>query len=152
MARIKTKRCAAHLSAFTLMEALVGILIVGIVFVALYAGMIFGYSVIRVARENVSATQVLEEKFEAFRLYSWDQINSNDFVSANFIVPIFPDVTNSTLNFTGQVTVASAPVSEDYSNDMRLVSVTLTWTSGNRLISRSLSSFVARYGLQNYVY
>jgi prepilin-type N-terminal cleavage/methylation domain-containing protein len=137
---------------FTLIEVVVGMAIVGIVFVALYSGMTMGFSAVRLARENTGATQVLTERFETLRLYNWDQINSNGFIPANFVVPLDASVTNSSQNYTGVVTISTAGVAEAYSNDLRLVTVTLTWMTGSRLASRSRQGYVARYGLQNYVY
>lgn len=139
-------------SAFTLVEAVVAMVIVAAVFVSLYAGMTSGFELIRSSRESLNAAQILEEKFETIRLYTWDQINSNNFIPANFTVPLYLGSTNTSLNYTGVVTISSTPVTEPYSNDLRLVTVQLTWMSGNRLCNRSMSSFVAKNGLQNYIY
>src|SRR5467141_1985271 len=65
--------------AFTLLEGLIGVAVMGILIVCLYTGMTSGFNVVRMARENLRATQVLQEKFETLRLYTWDQINSNGF-------------------------------------------------------------------------
>jgi hypothetical protein len=126
--------------------------IVGIVFVALYAGMTVGFGAVRLARENTGATQVLTEKFDTFRLYSWDQINSNGFIPATFVLPLDASLTNSSQNYTGTVTITTAGITEAYSNDLRLITVNLTWMSGSRLTTRCRQGYVARYGLQNYVY
>src|SRR5437588_10845267 len=84
--------------AFLLMETLVGMLVVGIVFVALYSGMSSGFAVIQVAEENARATQILEEKLETVRLYTWAQLNTANFVPTNFTVAYS---TNSSLVYTG---------------------------------------------------
>src|SRR5690242_10880657 len=55
--------------AFTLVEAVVAMAIVGVVFVSLYSGMATGFGMIRTARETLNAAQILEEKFETIRLY-----------------------------------------------------------------------------------
>src|SRR4051812_21990024 len=68
-------------SGFTLAEAMVGITFAAIVLVSLYAGITYGMSVTEVTRENLRATQLILEKFETIRLYTWDQLNgSNGFV------------------------------------------------------------------------
>jgi Tfp pilus assembly protein PilV len=134
------------------MEILVTVVIVGVVFVALCAAISANVSLVRSCRENQDATQILTEKFEAIRLYTWDQINSNNFVPATFIISIDPANTNSTPYYTGTVSITSAPVSEAYSNYLRLVTVRLDWVSGTRPCSRSMSSFVTKYGLRDYVY
>ena len=63
--------------------------------------------------------QVILEKFETIRLYSWDQINTSDFIPTTFSAPFNP-TPNATggFNYTGTVSFASAPVSESYSNDL----------------------------------
>ena len=139
-------------AAFTLMEIMVTVAIVGVVFVALCSAISANLRLVRLCRENQDTTQILTEKFEAIRLYAWDQINSNNFVPATFTIPIDPGNTNGTPYYTGTVTIAAAPLSETYSNELRLITVRLDWVSGARPCSRSMSSFVTRYGLQNYVY
>ena len=138
-------------AGFTLVEALFGAAVVGIVFTALYAAMTMGFQTIALARENVQATQVLEEKFETLRLYNWTQVNSNGFIAPNFTVPMSL-ATNTGPYFTGTVSIASAPITEAYSNELKLVTITLQWMSGSRLNTRSMQGYVAHYGLQLYVY
>ncbi len=139
-------------AAFTIVEALIAAAIVGVVFVSLYAAMATGFASIQTAREGLNAAQILEDKFETIRLYTWDQVNSNSFIPSTFLVPMPTGPTNGSLNYTGQVIIADSPVAEPYSNDLRQVTVQLTWQSGNRLCTRSMKSFIARNGLQNYVY
>ncbi len=146
-----TNRITAR-SAFTIVEAVIGAAFVGIVFFALYSGMTAGFNMLRLARETVGANQVLTEKFETIRLYNWDQINSNNFIPKTFVVPIDAALARSSQNYSGTVTIANAPITEAYSNDMRLVTVSVSWMCGNRVVTRSRQSFVARYGLQDYVY
>ena len=55
-----------------------------------------------------------------------------------------------TIGYT--VTITNAPIADTYSGDMRAVTIALSWTSGDVLRSRSMTTFVSRYGLQNYVY
>ena len=54
-------------SAFTLIEVMVGVGVLGIMMVSLYAGFAFGFEQVRVARENVRAIQVVEERMEIGR-------------------------------------------------------------------------------------
>ena len=72
---------------FTLLESLVGMGALGVVLVSLYTGMTTGFNVVRLARENLRATQVLQEKFETLRLYNWAQITSTNFVPPTFTAP-----------------------------------------------------------------
>ena len=135
--------------AFLLMETMVGMLVVGIVFVALYSGISSGFAVIQVAEENARATQILEEKLETIRLYTWAQLTTASFVPTNFTVAYS---TNSSLVYTGMLQITSAPVTESYSNSLRAVNVTVNWKSGQVLRTRQMSTLVSQYGIQNYVY
>lgn len=74
----------------TLIEALVSMGVFGISFFSLYAGMSMGFSVIGNARENLRATQIMVEKMETIRLYSWDQINTPGFIPETFSESYFP--------------------------------------------------------------
>src|SRR5437763_12227526 len=121
------------MAAFTIIEAVVATAIVGVVFVSLYAGMASGFGLVRTSRESLNAAQILEEKFETIRLYTWDQINANGFFPTKFMIPLPTGPTDGSVNYTGTVTVGSASLTEPYNNDLRLVTVQLTWMSGNRL-------------------
>ena len=124
----------------------------GIVFVALYAGMATGFQSVRAARENLRATQILLEKFETLRLYNWDQITTTGFVPDSFTNYFAPSQSSQGIAYVGRVTISpNMPILEAYSNDMRMVVITLSWTQGNRPLSRTFTNFVARYGLQNYI-
>jgi hypothetical protein len=132
----------------------VAVLVCGIVFVSLYSGLSSGFSFVQLARENLRATQIMEEKMETIRLYRWDQINQAGFIPTNFVQGFYPMATQSTagLNYTGTVTIAAAPISEYYSNSLVQVTVDLNWKSGNVLRKREMTTFASQYGLQNYVY
>jgi len=139
--------------AFTLVEVMVTVAIVGVSFLSLYSGIGMGFAVVNLARENLRATQVLQEKMETFRLYNWDQINSSGFIPPTFAEPFYPkSATNSGIVYNGTVVVTNAPITESYSNDLRLVILTVNWTSGNLTRQREMRTYVSRYGLQNYIY
>jgi type II secretory pathway pseudopilin PulG len=142
-------------AAFSIMEILVAVAIIGVLFFTLYSGITFGFVTIQLARENLRATQILQERMETIRLYNWDQVNSNDFMPTTFTATFFVTnqfITNAGLTYTGTVVVSPAPLSEGYSNDLRQVTVELKWLSSNKPRTRSMTTLVSRYGLQNYVY
>ena len=78
------RKIAANLSAFTLPEVMMGVMIMSVMIVSLYLGLSQGFAVIQISRENIRATQILQEKMEAIRLFTWDQINTDGFVPLNF--------------------------------------------------------------------
>ncbi len=139
--------------AFSIVEILVGIAVIGIMFVSLYVGFSSGFAVVQLSRENLRGTQILQEKMETIRLYTWEQINTPGFLPTNFVEPFYATTQASGgLMYTGKVTVAQAPVTEPYSNDLKLVSMEVNWRSAGIPRKREMKTLVGRYGLQNYIY
>ena len=140
-------------AAFSLMEVMVAVAIAGITFISLYAGFSSGFAVVQLARENLRAVQILHEKMETIRLYTWEQINTAVFIPAHFTDVFYTSTQSASgLIYTGAVSIAAAPLTEAYSNDLKLISVEVTWSSAKVLRKREMSTLVGRYGLQNYVY
>ena len=148
--RISKKRLQA---AFGLTESLIGVAIIGVVFTALYAGMTTGFQSVRSARDNLRATQILLEKFESLRLYNWDQITStNNYIPTTFTNYYVLNPTTAGTLYTGRVSIGPVPLTEAYRDDMRSVTVSIEWQTGGTRRSRTFTSFVAKYGLQSYIY
>lgn len=137
---------------FGLTESLIGVVVIGVVFTALYTGMTTGFQAVRSARENLRATQILLEKFETLRLYNWDQITSTNYVPANFTNHYILNPTTAGTVYHGTVSIDPAPVTEQYRDDLRAVTITVSWNSGAGPRRRSFTSLVAKYGLQHYIY
>jgi Tfp pilus assembly protein PilV len=147
-------RGKAPRAGFGLVESLIGVLVMGIVFVALYAGMATGFQSVRASRENLRATQILLEKFETIRLYNWDQITAPGFVPETFTNKFAPTQGSTGTDYIGRVTITSnmpPAMTEVYTTDMRMVVINLSWKSGAQTRSRTFTNFVAKYGLQNYI-
>ena len=139
--------------AFSLVEATVGMGVIGTVVGALLSGISTGTFTMRMARENLRATQILLEKVETIRLYSWQQITDPNFIPPTFEATYDPNgAPNVGLTYKGTLTITNAPISSSYSNDMRQVIVTLKWTTGGVQRQREFSSYIARNGLQDYIY
>ena len=145
-------------AAFTLVELMMAIGVLGVVIASLYGGFVYAFSQISLAQQNDRATQILEEKWEVIRLVNWDQlVNQPGFVPTSFTAPFYAsNPTNPPANsftYTATVLVTNAPLTyETYSNSLRMIQVTLTWTSGNVTRQRQMTTFVSQYGEQNYVY
>ena len=141
-------------AGFSTIEVMVSVMVCGIVLVGLYSGLSSGFAFIQLARENLRATQIMEEKMETLRLYRWDQINQTGFIPTNFVDTFYPLGTNSGagLSYTGQVTITNPGYSEFYNDDLRSVTVNLSWVSAKVLRQRQMTTLVSKYGLQHYVY
>lgn len=144
-------------AGFTIVEVLLGSGVLVIMGVSLYSGFTFGIQQIRTAQENIRATQILEEKTELARLLNWNQVaNLPGYIPTSFQEAYYS--TNATnvptggVVYYGTVLITNAPVTESYSNDLRKIQVTVNWTNFNRPHTRTMSTFVSQYGMQNYVY
>jgi len=141
--------------AFTLVDALFAMAMAAVMFTALYAGLAYGFRIIKMARENTRATQIMLEKMETIRLYTWTQINSNGFIPTNkFIVPYYSvNGTNSSLVYTGQCFIEPSGMTNSYADTMRKVTVRVDWGNlGTTNRTRTMTTYVSKGGLQNYVY
>jgi len=153
---MKMKRAAGTRLAqagFSLVEVIVAVGVAAIFFAGIYTTLALSFDLVRVTRENLRATQILQQKTETIRLYNWSQVISNSFIPSSF-VDVFCPLSNSTpgVSYTGTVTIADAGLTESYSNDIKMVNVVLQWKSGKVVRQRQAQTLVSRYGLQNYVY
>jgi prepilin-type N-terminal cleavage/methylation domain-containing protein len=137
-------------TGFTLVEVLVGVVILAIMFTVLYVGITAGFGMIQLARENLRATQILQEKTETLRLLTWEDLH---LMQRRMAEPYAPDSdSESGLNYDLQVTVADVSPDAAYASDIKLVTVEATWVTGGILRRRSMSTYVSRYGLHRYRY
>jgi prepilin-type N-terminal cleavage/methylation domain-containing protein len=139
--------------AFSLVEIVIALMLIGLLVLAVYSAIISGMGTMRMARENLRATQILLEKMEALRLYSWTQLNPG-FIPTTFIAnyDVNSSSTTSGILYSGEVTIADAATGTTYTDDMKRVTVRVTWKTGAINRSREMTTYVCRSGLQNYVY
>src|SRR5216117_2541734 len=98
---IKLKRAAVRHQAFTLVEVMLAVVIVGVEFVSLYVALSQGFGVVQVARENLRATQIMQEQVEILRILNWDQITTNP-PPWNFTAAFYPaNLTNQGVVYSG---------------------------------------------------
>jgi len=153
----KVRRSARASAGFSLLEGVVGFGIFGICFGALLAGLTLNVSTIKYARETVRATQIMEEKLDTIRLYTWDKINTPGYISNQFYAPFFPTNSFNTTQssgviYTGLITIATAPVTETYQTNLVQVTIDLYWPSTPQLRHAQMITLVGKYGLQTYIY
>lgn len=144
------------MAAFSLVEAAIGMGVVGTVVGAMLSGITTGTFTMRLTRENLRATQIMLEKVETIRLYNWDQVTTN-FIPSSFTNYYDPQAAAGSqgLQYSGKITIGPvnpALFRSSYTNDMRLITIQLNWQTGGLQRSREFSSFISRNGLQNYIY
>jgi hypothetical protein len=119
----------------------------------LYAGLACGFSMAQASREDLRATQILVQRMEAVRLSPYNAVSAYPTNVTDYYSP--SGQTNGsggtayTVSYNWTTGLSSLPPS--YRSNLALVTVTATWKSGKAQQSRSMQSYVARYGIQNYV-
>ena len=141
-------------SGLTLVDVVMAVALLGIMASGIFGSFRYGFFTLQLARENQRATQILLEKVETIRLYSWDQVNSAGFIPATFSEVYDPQGASSAkgTTYSGTVAVANCTNGTSYSANLRQLTLTLNWTTGTIPHTRSLATYIAKDGLQNYVY
>ena len=152
---MKTSCATRSEQATTLMELVTASGIVAIIAATMIGSFNHGFFTLERVRENQRATQILIEKVETIRLYSWDQINTSGFIPSAFTDKYDPQGAPGAqgITYTGTVTITNTPFATSYTSNIRELIVTLQWTnSRHQTSSRTLCTLVAKDGIQNYVY
>src|SRR5688500_17922663 len=148
------KRIRQKLAAFSLVEATIGIGIVGTTVATLFSGFTSGFFTMQMARENLRATQIMLERVETIRLYSWDQINTPGYITPTFTAPYDPEAPSGQqgLVYSGSIEIVDAGLPSSYTADMKKIVVRVNWKTGKLQRTREFSSYISRFGMQDYVY
>ena len=143
-------------NAFTLPEVLVSILITTIMVTSLYAGITQVYKMAHQTRDVARATQVMVDTMEILRLYTWEGLNTPGFVPTSYTVQLDADYkgkgTNNTRMAVATIQITNVTFSTGYNTNMKEVTITVDWTNSTLHQSRSMKSYVARNGIQSYIY
>jgi len=145
---------SANQGAFSLIEAMVAIGALGMLTLGVFGGLWACFQTTQLTRENLRATQILQQATEVLRLCNWDQTNpSSNYIPTSLTVP-YDNANSNSLNYQVSVTITNPPSSmtDVYTNDLRMVTFRVTWTSGKVQRARSMTTFVSQYGIQNYVW
>ena len=138
-----------------LTEALTALAVVAVLALALYLGMAYGTSATAAERENLRATQIVLNRMEGIRLFTWDQLVDPALNPGTFTEYFLNTGTNRGVQYNGTVVVStnltlSPPAA--YSANMRMVTVQLTWTKGSATHRCQMSTYVSKNGVQNYIF
>ena len=139
----------------TLIEVVVAITILAVMGGGIISSINYGLFMMRLARENARATQIMLEKLETIRLYNWTEVTNAGFVPTTFTDVYDPQGATNLQGavYNGTMTISNVNFSASYSTNMRQFTVTLQWVTAGRINhNRSMSTYVAQNGLQNYVY
>jgi hypothetical protein len=145
------------------METVVGMLIVGILTLSIYAALTTGFNTVRLAREDHRATQILVQIMDQLRTLGWESVTNGTSIPSYTLDSFDPEQpiklgkgisnTNALMNkgYFSTITVSDAPNDTTYSSNIKQVTVNLTWKSlSGRRRSRDFTTYCARYGIHNY--
>lgn len=167
-------------AAFTIVEVLMATLIGAVVFAALFAGITQGYNLVAHERESLRASQIVVGRIERIRLCKWGDnsgTNATQLFNPDIVPNAFTDYfypiglggffPASNVVYVGTITVQAtnfpfydstgAPVasSPSYCTNMACVTVSVSWDDvrygRTNTFSRSMKTYVAQYGVQNYI-
>lgn len=141
---------------YSLAEVTVGLGLLGLVTTSLFSGMSMTTAQTRIAQEDLRATQIMLERMEGIRLFNWDQLTNTDLCPATFAASFYPTSdTNSEpsgITYYGTVVVTNTSLSVSYTNQLRAITVSVAWTNFAMPHQRSMTTYQAQYGMQNYVF
>lgn len=151
-------------NAFTLVEAMCAAAIAAILILALFTGLTSGFKLTQLERENLRATQIALARMEGLRLYAWssNQLFSPAMLPNTFTEYYYPSnlggfAGNNTV-YTGSVKIANINFTPtaSYSPNMQQIVINVGWQDTfygrTNYHVRTYSTYVAKYGLQNYVF
>lgn len=138
----------------TLVELVTSVAVLGVMAAGIFGSFRYGFFSLELLRENQRATQVILEKVETIRLYNWDQVNLNGFIPATFTEVYDPQATTcgQGVTYSGTVVVTNCSLTSSYATNIKQLTVTLSWSTRNIPHTRTLTTYIAKDGLQNYVY
>lgn len=141
-------------AATTLVDVILAVGIIAIMSGGLIGSITYGFYVMQMARENQRATQIILERIEAIRLYNWAQVTDPTFIPGTFIDVYDPQAASNSQGvvYYGTLTKSGVPFTNSYSANMVQLTLGLTWRTRNITRSRSLTTYIAKDGIQNYVY
>lgn len=154
----KTNRASLRQIAYTLTEVVIATALLGILGIALYGGMSSGFAITQASRENLRGTQILLERMEGIRLFNWNQLVYSNWIPTTFTNWYYPMTSpgeSPGIMYRGTVRITPNPSLNPgvtYSPNLCAVVAHVEWTSCGVPRSRTLATYVAKNGIQNYVY
>jgi Tfp pilus assembly protein PilV len=130
----------------SLIEVMISTGLLTMVVVGLYGSFSFGFGTIKASREDLGAEQIMLQKLETLRIYDWSKITSG-YIPTNLT---FSYGTNGDTVYDVSIAIAPVPLSVSYSNSLRQVTVSSSWTSGRVAHHRSMTTLASQNGIQTY--
>ncbi len=143
-------------SGFTLVESIVATMVAMTMLSAHYLAFASGFALMTVTREDLRASQIMLQRMEAVRLSGYNQL-TNTTAFPPSVTQYYSDQGQTNGNggvaytVTHQIASGLGTLPPSYRTNVTQVTVGVSWRSGTTIRSRSMSTYVARYGMQSYV-
>lgn len=156
-AKVSSLAASKGLRAYTMVEVIVAVLIVGLTGVSLYLALCDGFGIVGMTREKLRGTQVMLRKSEAVRLCNWTQLGTFSF--AAWSNPSGVSTNGGGIFYAGTLATNSAATiigNTTYTTDIRWVTISVVWTNytmGRAIVrTNQMQTLVARRGMHNYIW
>ena len=132
-------------SGFTLVEVLVGTMLMAIIFTAAYGSYLIGLDMVGESRQEVRAAQIIQSQLEAMRTYNWDDLSKLATEEELVLEGEFIE------QFAGMFQVTRKI--EDFNEIQKRVTLWVTWTNAsNQSTYRRFTAIFTKNGLSDYYY
>jgi hypothetical protein len=140
-------------SGFSIVEAMIGFFLLGVVTAALFGGFSFGFNSIKLSQEEVRADQILVQKLETLRMYNFTNVIKPGFILTNSTA--YYSISNAAhgVTYTVQMNVdpfVPSATPEAYSNTLRQVTANVSWFSEGMNHTRTMRTLVSTNGIATY--
>ena len=141
---------------FTLVETIVATVVAATMLSAHYLAFAGGFAIVTVTREDLRASQIMLQRMEAIRLSGYSQL-TNPAAYPPSVTQYYDEKGKTNGNggvaytVTHQTASALGSLPPSYRSNLTEVTVGVSWASGKVTRSRSMHTYVARYGVQSYV-
>ncbi len=145
---------------FTLVETMVAIMVAAIMLSAHFLAFASGFAMVTVTREDLRASQIMLQRMEAIRVAGFSQLNdTTKFPTNSFEYYDEKHKTNGNGGVRYTVTYSTkagyqlvdTTMPTSYRTNLTEVTVGVSWNSGTTTRSRSMRTYVTRYGVESYV-
>jgi hypothetical protein len=137
----------------TLVDVVMAVAVLGVMAGGIFGSFRYGFFTLQLVRENQRATQIILEKVETLRLYNWEQLTNGVYTLPDEFYDPQASANSQGTTYSGTITVTNCPLVSSYAANMRQLIVTLNWTTRGAIPhTRSITTYIARDGIQNYVY
>jgi prepilin-type N-terminal cleavage/methylation domain-containing protein len=146
----------ARRSGFTLVETMIAMMVAAIWLSAHFLAFASGYALMSVTREDLRASQIMLQRMESVRLAGYTQLSDTNKYPTS-VTQYYDESAGTNGNrgvaytVTHEIATGLGSLPPTYRSNVTEVTVGVSWQSGAKLRSRSMKTYVARYGIQSYV-